>query len=99
MGPIACLRVVWCFVSDLALLNVLRRTCCCGGHENQNEHNQDAFHDRNLASDAAGRKTCLKNAVTIHMDFQVFGYATYQDLIRCEPSFETSAQKKASTRN
>ena len=66
MDPIACLRVLLCFASDPSLFSISRGTCYCGAHNNQSEQDYDAFHDRNLASDAVARKTCLTSAVSGH---------------------------------
>lgn len=64
VGPIACLRVLRCFAGNHTLLSILRRTCNCGSHENQGKQNQDAFHDRNVASGATRRKSCLMRTET-----------------------------------
>src|SRR5260370_33827128 len=39
MRPIACLCVLRCLARHPTLLTILRRTCYCGGHENQSEQN------------------------------------------------------------
>jgi hypothetical protein len=67
MRPIACLRVSRCFALDFTFPGILRITRYRRCDSNESEQDYEAFHDRNLASEAGERKTCLINAQSLTM--------------------------------
>jgi hypothetical protein len=69
MRPIACLRVSRRFALDFTLLGILRIARYRRCDRNESEQDYTAFHDRNLASDTAERKTCPIKAVIGHVKF------------------------------